>query len=75
MNHRILIRPEAEGEIKEAYRWYESKRRGLGEDFLLCVEEGLEKIRRNPATYPVVHRDVHRLLIRRFPYGIFYITL
>jgi len=70
----LLIRPEAEADIEEAYHWYECQRSGLGSDFLLCVEEGLEKIQKDPEMYPVVHRNVRRLLIRRFPYGIFYIT-
>lgn len=44
----ILIRPEAEADIEEAFHWYERQRDGLGSDLLLCVEEGLEKIRKNP---------------------------
>ena len=75
MKRRILIRPEAEMEIEEAYRWYEEQRDGLGSDLLLCVEEGIEKIERNPEMYPLVHRNIRRLLIRRFPYGIYYIIL
>jgi toxin ParE1/3/4 len=73
MRRRVLIRPEAEAEIEEAYHWYEEQRGGLGADFLLCMEEGFEKIQNNADMYPVVHRNVRRLLIRRFPYGIFYI--
>ncbi len=69
---RLLVRPEAEADIEETYHWYENRRNGLGSNFLLCIEEGLEKIRKNPEMYPVLHRDVRRLLIRRFPYGIFY---
>lgn len=68
----LLIRPEAEADIEEAYRWYERQRSGLGSDFLLWVEEGHDKIQKNPEMYRVVHRNVRRLLIRRFPYGIFY---
>ena len=70
----ILLRPEAEAEVEEAYHWYEQRREGLGADFLLCIEEALEKISRDPEAYPVVHKDVRRTLIRRFPYGIFYIV-
>lgn len=70
----ILLRPEAEAEVEEAYRWYEQRREGLGAGLLLCVEEALEKISRDPEVYPVVHKDVRRTLIRRFPYGIFYIV-
>jgi hypothetical protein len=48
---RLLIRSEAEAEIEEAYHWYEGQRDGLGSDFLLCLEEGLEKLRKNPGLH------------------------
>ena len=51
---RLVIRPEAEADIEEVYGWYEAQRKGLGEDFLLCVEEGLARIARNPSSYSVV---------------------
>ncbi len=74
MKLELLIRPEAERDIEDAYKWYESKRVGLGSDFLLCLEEGLAKIQRNPETYAMAHRNMRRFLIRRFPYGIFYLV-
>ena len=58
----------AEAEIEEAYRWYEEQRKGLGFDFLLCIEDAIEKISRNPELYPLVHKNVRRALIHRFPY-------
>jgi toxin ParE1/3/4 len=72
MKLAILIRPEAERDIEDAFRWYENKRTGLGSDLLLCIEGGLGKILHSPERYPVVHKNTRRFLIRRFPYGIFY---
>ena len=72
MKHPILIRPKAQTDIDSAYHWYEERREGLGDDFLLCVEESLEKISRSPHLYPLVHKNIRRALVRRFPYGIFY---
>jgi toxin ParE1/3/4 len=69
-----LIRPDAEADLNEAYRWYENQREGLGADFSLCFEESLEKVRRNPQIYPLVHKAVRRGLMRRFPYGLFYVV-
>ncbi len=70
----ILFRSVAEQELREAYRWYEDQRTGLGEDFLLCVEAAVAKARRSPELYPEVHKNVRRVLVRRFPYGIFYVV-
>lgn len=69
----ILLKPRAEAEVEEAYQWYEERREGLGSDFLLSIEETLEKLRRDPDMYPTAHGAIHRALIRRFPYGIFHV--
>ncbi|MDM8524223.1 type II toxin-antitoxin system RelE/ParE family toxin [Desulfococcaceae bacterium HSG8] len=68
----ITIRPQAPREIEEAWWWYESRREGLGDDFVLCVEESFEKISRDPKLYSVVHKKIRRAMIRRFPYGVLY---
>ncbi len=68
---KVIIRPEAESDTNDAYQWYEAQRKGLGEDFLLCIEEALSRASRNPAIYSVVHKEVRRVLIHRFPFGVF----
>lgn len=74
MTHELLVRPDAESDISEAYQWYESQKIGLGSDFLMCIEATIDAIERNPKLYPKVHKNVRRALIRRFPFGIFYIV-
>jgi hypothetical protein len=34
----LVLAPEAEQDIYEAYGWYEKRRFGLGEEFLSCVD-------------------------------------
>src|ERR1035437_1336320 len=68
----LVIAPEAELDIADAYVWYEGRRAGLGEEFLSSVDACLEGIRRRPEMYPVVHEGYRRSLIRRFPYAVFY---
>jgi plasmid stabilization system protein ParE len=68
----LVIAPEAELDIAEAYAWYEGRRVGLGEDFLSSVDACLESIRRRPDIYPVVYESYRRSLTRRFPYAVFY---
>jgi len=38
MIRRLVIRPEAEAEMTEAFDWYEERLPGLGASFLLCVD-------------------------------------
>ena len=35
----LVLAPEAESDIAEAYAWYEDRRAGLGEEFLSSVDE------------------------------------
>ncbi len=72
MRARLVLAPEVELDIAEAYVWYESRRIGLGEEFLSSVDACIEGIRRRPELYPLVHECYRRSLIRRFPYAVFY---
>jgi plasmid stabilization system protein ParE len=72
MAARVVFAPEAEFDIAEACAWYESRRIGLGEEFLTSVDACLETISRRPEMCPVVHETFRRSLIRRFPFAIFY---
>jgi plasmid stabilization system protein ParE len=62
----MIIRPEAEADLINARDWYERQRAELGAEFLLCVEEVLERIGLTPEMYRVVYCDVRRALT---PYG------
>ena len=73
MAYRLLVRPEAEADIRAAYLWYEEQVPGLGSEFLRCVDACFANIRRNPTLYPIVHKQIRRALFRRFPYCAFYV--
>ncbi|MGD1104355.1 MAG: type II toxin-antitoxin system RelE/ParE family toxin [Terriglobia bacterium] len=69
---QLLVRPAAAADIEEAYRWYEQQRAGLGEEFLAAVDSILGDIVAHPTTYPVIHRETRRALLRRFPCAVFF---
>ena len=66
-----ILRPAAAADVEDAWRWYEARREGLGDEFLEVVLATLESIHAHPESAPVVHRDIRRQLLRRFPYGLF----
>src|SRR5689334_14070706 len=72
MSCRLVFAPEAELDISDAYVWYENRRVGLGEEYLSSVDACIERIRREPTIYSIVHEAYRRALIRRFPYAIFF---
>jgi hypothetical protein len=53
MSLTVIISPEAERDIAEASGWYEGQRAGLGNEFLLAVEEARDRICSMPRLYPV----------------------
>jgi plasmid stabilization system protein ParE len=72
MAARLIIAPEAENDLAEAYAWYEDRRAGLGEEFLGCVDACIQGIVRMPDIYAPIHENYRRALVRRFPYAVFY---
>jgi plasmid stabilization system protein ParE len=73
MNYKLIIQPEAEYDIQDAFKWYESQNSGLGSEFVRAVDVCLSGIGRNPLAYQVIEQQVRRALIRRFPYILFYV--
>jgi plasmid stabilization system protein ParE len=59
-------------ELDIAFAWYEGQRRGLGFEFLDCVEAAIETILQMPRLYAEHHRSFRRALVRRFPFSLFY---
>lgn len=72
-SYRLLVRPEAEFDLVAAYRWYEDRDAGLGEEFLRQVEAALLGVQNNPHTHQKIYKEVRRALTKRFPYGLFYL--
>ena len=59
-------------ELMDAHDWYEAKLRGLGTRFLDQVEITILRLQENPQQFPMVFQDVHRALLRKYPYGLFF---
>ncbi|HZR45920.1 MAG TPA: type II toxin-antitoxin system RelE/ParE family toxin [Candidatus Manganitrophaceae bacterium] len=74
MKYAVIIRPEAENDLAEAFSWYEEQRRGLGHDFLLQVDAGLRFLERNPESHPPEYQETRKHLIKKFPYKIIYLV-
>jgi hypothetical protein len=69
--YRRLIRPEAESDLMAAYRWYEDKDAGLGEEFLRTVEASLFGVQKNRKLIKKSTKKSAERLRRDFPRGYF----
>ena len=74
MSFNATFRPEAEEDLLEAFHWYEEQNRGLGSEFFQSVEVCISNIQSNPEAYPIIYKTIRRALLRRFPFGIFYVV-
>lgn len=73
MTRALHVEPEAEAELGEAIAWYESRHRGLGLEFARVVRAGFAAIERTPELGPVVDGRIRQVVLRRFPYTIYYV--
>jgi plasmid stabilization system protein ParE len=70
VSYGLRLQPEARDDIREARRWYDGQRAGLGREFVEEVQTVLGAIRDNPARFTPIYRHFRRALLNRFPYGI-----
>jgi len=68
----VHFRPDAETDVADAAAWYEIQRAGLGAEFLDEILSTCSSIAENPEIYPLVHRKARRVIIHKFPFGIYY---
>jgi plasmid stabilization system protein ParE len=69
---RLVLAPEVERDLAEAFDWYESQRAYLGHEFLESVDKRIQLLLRSPALFAVVFESYRRALLHGFPYAIFY---
>ena len=73
MTTQILLSAAAQRDIAAAKEWYADQQiPGLELRFQRELEGTLQQIESFPVGYPVVHKNVRRANLHRFPYGVFY---
>lgn len=72
MLRSLTFLPEVESDIEDAYWWYEEKDIGLGDEFFRCLEQAYSRITAYPEHFPIRFDDVRRILVRRFPYAVYF---
>lgn len=69
----IIIQPDAANDILEAAKWYDNNLKGLGESFLESVDSAINSIQQNPEAYSKVYKELRRILLKKFPFSLFYL--
>jgi toxin ParE1/3/4 len=68
----IVLRDEAKAEFDEAFDWYDARRAGLGTEFVAEVQMVFDRIAANPLMHAAMLEDIHKGVVRRLPYSVFY---
>jgi plasmid stabilization system protein ParE len=72
VKHPVVFRPQAVAEARYALHRYEEQKPGLGIRFAYAIDETVQRIVANPSSFPLVHGEIRRAVIRQFPYGIYF---
>jgi|SRR5919198_1242273 plasmid stabilization system protein ParE len=75
MTPRLLLEPEAEAEFLDGERWYAERSPRIAEAFRSSVARTLEVVESAPHSFPIAVLDIHKALVRRFPYVVYYVSL
>lgn len=72
MTPRFVFRAQAQAHLREAQLWYANQAVGLELEFAHAVDGAVAAIAQNPEAYPEIYPGIRRILLRRFPYGLYY---
>ncbi len=72
-SYYVIIQPEAEHDLDDAYEYLETQKQTLGFDLLAEVATILEILEDNPYLYQKVSGEIRRAVTRRFGYNILYL--
>ena len=68
----LILLLQADLDIQAAFERYEEFQSGRGEVFLRQLDAALTLLRQHPEIAPIYAGPYRRMLIRDFPYGVFY---
>ena len=71
MSYSLKYLQEVQQDIKNAYDWYESRRSGLGDEFVQTIEQLLDRIAKNPFAFPP-EEGCHKAVLARFPFNVYF---
>ncbi len=73
MSYTYWLHEKVQADFDNGFAWYENKRKGLGDEFLLDIEKKIDGILNQPEAFGSKgHLNYRKALLERFPYVIIY---
>ena len=70
--YNLRIHPFAEFDIEDAKDWHNIQEENLGNEFIIEIEKSISQMLNNPNQFPKINKGIRKVVIKRFPYSIFY---
>ena len=70
MSYTLSLRPRALAEIETARDGYDAVEHG--DSFLAEIEAVFDAIQAMPLRFPIAYNTIHRALLRRYPFAVFF---
>ena len=71
---KVSYHPKAADEYDEAIDYYEDCQTGLGKQLTQEIDASIKLILAFPTAWTLLEGEIRRILIRRFPFGLLYIS-
>lgn len=72
MTLKVVFRRAARAEFDAAALWYEARQPGLGTQFVSEIDRAVELAATQPERFPLKHKQIRCVIVRRFPYSVFF---
>ena len=72
MIFEVVFESPASHEVTQAFEWYESRKSGLGSEFLRSVALAHDLLVSDPLRFSVTRAPFQWIKLRKFPYGLHY---
>ncbi len=70
----VKFRLKAENEMINAKNYYNVQLDDLGMDFIDEVEKSIELIQKSPTRWAIIEGNIHKYILQRFPFTIYYVN-
>jgi plasmid stabilization system protein ParE len=69
---QIRLSRRAQADVREAAAYYGAQHPPLEDRFRSALVTVLDAVVGRPESFPIVHRDMRRAMLKVFPYGVFF---
>jgi plasmid stabilization system protein ParE len=69
---KIEISDDAEDDLDSSYSYYFDESSKLADAFFQSIKISLENLKKSPLSFPLIHKNLRKYTVRKFPFVIYY---